>query len=310
MKIAVVGAGGFVGRCLVVRLGADGHEVAPIVRTARAMPGERLIGDIDGATDWSGALAGVEAVVHLAARVHVMDEAPAPALARYRRVNTAGTLNLARAAAAAGVRRFVFLSSIKVNGERTVAGRPFRPDDPPRPEDSYAVSKLEAEQGLLALARETAMEIVIVRPPLVYGPGVAGNFATMMDWLRRGRPLPLGRVAGNRRSLIGIDNLVDFIALCVAHPAAANRVLLVADGEDVSTRALLERLAAAMNRRARLLPVPEAVLRGLARLAGKGAAGDRLLGSLQVDIGESRRLLGWSPPVTLAEGLRRAAGEE
>lgn len=306
MKVAVVGAGGFVGRALAARLHSDGHDVLPLVRTPRGLPGERLTGEIDGGTDWSGLLGGAEAVVQLAARVHVMDESAADPLAAYRRVNVDGTVNLARQAAAQGVRRFVFLSSIKVNGERTAPGRPFRPDDPPAPEDGYGISKLEAEQGLRALSAETNMAVTIIRPPLVHGPGAGGNFAAMVRWLKRGRPLPLGSASANQRSLVGIDNLVDFIALCLLHPEAANRTLLVSDGEDVSTRKLLERLGAALGKKARLLPAPKALLRGTARLLGKGAAADRLFGSLQVDISESRRLLGWTPPVSLDEGLRRA----
>jgi nucleoside-diphosphate-sugar epimerase len=306
MKVAVVGAGGFVGRALAARLLFDGHDVLPLVRTPRGLPGETLTGEIDGNTDWSGVLGGAEAVVHLAARVHVMDENDADPLKAYRRVNVEGTLNLARQAAAQGVRRFVFLSSIKVNGERTAPGRPFRADDVPAPEDAYGISKLEAEQGLRALAAESGMAVTIIRPPLVHGPGAGGNFAAMVRWLKRGRPLPLGSASANQRSLVGIDNLVDFIALCLLHPEAANRTLLVSDGEDVSTKALLERLGAALGKKARLLPAPKALLRGTARLLGKGAAVDRLFGSLQVDISESRHLLGWTPPVSLDEGLRRA----
>jgi len=308
MKIAIVGAGGFVGRTLAARLTADGHDVVPIVRTQRGMAGERRVEDIGPDTDWSDLLGGAEAVVHLAARVHVMHDRAADPLIPYRRVNVEGTLNLARQAAASGVRRFLFLSSIKVNGEASAPGRPFRPDDPPRPEDPYGISKWEAEQGLAGIGRETAMEIVIVRPPLVHGPGVAGNFAAMMRALERGLPLPLGMAGGNRRSLVGIDNLADFIALALVHPAAAGRTWLVADGEDLSTRDLLRRLAAAMGRKAQLLPVPLPLLRLGARLAGKRAAADRLLGDLQVDIGESRHLLGWSPPLSVDEGLRRAVG--
>ncbi len=306
MKVAVVGAGGFVGRALTARLLSDGHDVLPLVRTSRGLPGERLGGELGGETDWEGLLGDAEAVVQLAARVHVMDERAADPLEAYRRVNVEGTLNLARQAAAQGVRRFVFLSSIKVNGERTEPGRPFRPDDVPAPEDAYGISKLEAEQALRALAAETGMAVTIIRPPLVHGPGAGGNFAAMVRWLKRGRPLPLGGASANLRSLVGIDNLVDFIALCLLHPEAVNRTLLVSDGEDVSTRALLERLGAALGRKARLLPAPRALLRGTARLLGKGAAADRLFSSLQVDISESRRLLGWTPPLSLDEGLRRA----
>lgn len=306
MKVAVVGAGGFIGRPLVTRLAAAGHEVLPLVRTPCGLPGERATGEIDGDTDCTGLFAGTEAVIHLAARVHIMDDRTTDPLEAYRRINVAGTLNLARAAAVAGVRRFIFLSSIKVNGERSPPARPFRPDDVPAPEDPYGQSKWEAEQAVFALVAEGNMEMVVIRPPLVHGPGARGNFAAMLGWLRRGRPLPLGRATANRRSLVGIDNLTDFITLSLAHPAAANRTFLVSDGEDVSTRGLIERLAAGLGVRARLLPFPLAALRLGSRLLGKDAAADRLLGNLQVDISESRRLLGWSPPVSLEEGIRRA----
>lgn len=307
MKVAVVGAGGFVGGPLVLRLAAAGHEVRPLVRTPRGLPDERVIGNIDGNTDCAGLFVGAETVVHLAARVHVMGDSGTDPLGAYRRINVAGTLNLAREAAAAGVRRFIFLSSIKVNGERTGPGRPFRPEDVPAPEDPYGQSKWEAEQALHALAAEGDMEVVVIRPPLVYGSGARGNFGAMLGWLRHGRPLPLGRATANRRSLLGIDNLTDFVALSLTHPAAANRTFLVSDGEDVSTRGLIECLAAGLGVRARLLPFPLALLRVGLGLLGKGAVAERLLGNLQVDIGESRRLLGWAPPVSLAEGLRRAA---
>jgi UDP-glucose 4-epimerase len=249
------------------------------------------VGGIDGNTDWQDVLTGCEVVVHLAARVHVMQEATANPLEEFRRVNVQGTLNLARQAAAAGVRRFVFVSSIKV----------------------YGVSKMEAEQGLREIARQTGMEVVIIRPPLVYGPGVKANFAAMMRWLRRGVPLPLGAIH-NQRSLVALDNLVDLLVTCLTHPAAANQTFLVSDGEDVSTTELLRRMGQALGRPARLLPVPTSWLKLAAAMVGKVQGArfmpdvvQRLCGSLQVDIEKTRRLLGWTPPVSLDEGLKKAA---
>ena len=218
-----------------------------------------------------------------------------------------GTLNLARQAAAAGVRRFVFVSSIKVNGEVTQLGRPFTADDAPAPLDAYGVSKMEAEEGLRAIASQTGMEVVIVRPALVYGPGVKANFAAMMRWLRRGVPLPLGAIH-NQRSLVALDNLVDLIVTCLTHPAAANQTFLVSDGEDVSTTELLRRMGQALSRPARLIPVPVSWLKLAAAMVVKPDVAQRLCASLQVDIEKTRRLLGWTPPLSLDEGLRRVAG--
>lgn len=311
MKILVTGGTGFVGGGLLRRLGGDGgHAVVAAVRAGGAMlpPGVETaqVADLGPDTDWSPALAGVDVVVHCAARAHVMHERASDPLAVFRRVNVQGTLRLARQAAAAGVRRLVFLSSIKVNGESTPNGKPFRADDLPAPQDAYGISKREAEDGLMALARETGMEVVIIRPPLVYGPGVKGNFAALMRLVATGMPLPLGAVRHNRRSLVALDNLVDLIITCLDHPAAANQVLLAADGEDLSTAELLERLGRAMNRRVRLLPVPVWMLESAAAILGKRDMAQRLLGSLQVDIGKTRELLGWSPPVGVDEGLKRA----
>lgn len=264
------------------------------------------VGDIDPHTDWRGALAGVDCVVHLAARVHVMHERAADPLAEFRKVNVDGSLALARQAVAAGVRRFIFVSSIKVNGEGTAPGRPFAADDALAPADAYGISKLEAERSLLALAAEAGMQMVIIRPVLVYGPGVKANFRSMMSWLSKGVPLPLGAIH-NRRSLVALDNLVDLILTCMNHLAAAGQVFLVSDGEDLSTTELLRRMGAALGRPARLLPVPAAWLDGAARLLGKGAVAQRLCGSLQVDIEKTRRLLDWTPPVTVDAALRETA---
>ena len=304
MKLVVTGASGFIGGALVRRSRAENIEVVPVIRAPASRAGERSVGDIDGDTDWSDIVRGADAVVHLAARVHEMGESSADARDAYRRTNVAGTINLARQAEAAGVRRFVFLSSIKVNGETTSPGRPFRPDDPPNPSDSYALSKWEAEEGLRALAR---MEIVVIRPPLVYGPGARGNLEALLAWLRRGRPLPLGAVTGNRRSLIGVDNLVDLILACLVHEAAPGRLFLASDGEDVSTRRLIELLAPAAGRAPRLFAVPPGLLALAARIAGRGAAADRLLGNLQVDASATFRLLDWTPPVSVEDGLAAIA---
>jgi UDP-4-keto-D-QuiNAc 4-reductase len=311
-SVLVTGASGFIGSSVCECLTAAGWRVRAALRdiareAALAAGCERTaVGEIGPQTSWGEALTGVDAVVHLAARVHVMHDTAGDPLTAYRLVNTAGTMNLARQAAAAGVRRFVYLSSIKVNGEATVPGRPFTEEDIPAPVDPYGVSKHEAEQGLLGLARETGLEVVIIRPPLVYGPGVKANFYSMMRWLHRGLPLPLGAI-DNRRSLVALDNLVNLIVTCIDHPAAANQVFLAGDGEDLSTTGLLQRLAAAMGKPARLLPVPPFVLETGAALLGKRGLAQRLCGSLQVDIDKARRLLGWTPPISVDEALHRTA---
>jgi len=236
-----------------------------------------------------------------------MNEDAGDPLAEFRRVNVDGTLRLARQAAEAGVRRFVFVSSIKVNGEHSQPGHPFTADEIPAPGDPYGVSKCEAEAGLRALSQETGMEVVIIRPPLVYGPGVKANFLAMMRWLQRGVPLPLGGVTANRRSLVFLDNLVDLIVTCIDHPAAANQTFLVSDDEDLSTAALLRRMAAALGRPARLVPVPAGLIVFGAKLIGRPGIAQRLCGSLQVDIGKTKAFLGWAPPISVDEGLRRTA---
>jgi nucleoside-diphosphate-sugar epimerase len=304
--ILVTGATGFVGKALCAELAARGLPARPVSR--HPAPGCFTIGTIAENTDWIEALQGVDRIVHLAARVHVMNDQAADPLAEFRRANVAATLRLARQAAAAGVKRFVFVSSVKVNGEETAEGRPFTADDVPAPQDPYGVSKMEAEQALLRLARDSGMEVAIVRPPLVYGPGVGANFRSMLRWVRRGVPLPLGAVR-NRRTLVALDNLVDLIILCLDHPGAANQVLLAGDGEDLSTPELLQRVAQALGTRARLLPVPPVLLRTAAAVVGKGAVARRLCGSLQLDIAKTRRLLGWTPRIGVDEALRKTARE-
>ena len=309
--ILVTGATGFVGSALVMRLAADPDckgVVAAVRRKADLRPeGVRQVqvGDLLPTTDWGMALQGIDAVVHCAARVHVMRDDATDPLQAYREVNVNGTLNLARQAAQAGVVRFVFVSSIKVNGEATQPGRPFTADDVPAPLDPYGVSKLEAEQGLRDIEAQTGMEVVIVRPPLVYGPGVKANFESMMRWVALGIPLPLGTI-NNSRSMVALGNLVDLLVTCLKHPASAGHTFLVSDGQDVSTTELLRRTANAMGKKALLLPVPASVLELGASLLGKRAVAQRLCGSLQVDIEKTRRLLGWSPPLTLDQGLKKA----
>ncbi|KII27674.1 NAD-dependent dehydratase [Pseudomonas fluorescens] len=303
----VTGGSGFVGRALINRLALipGSTVIAPVRNVATNFPdGVRSIPftNLDAVFNWSDALRGVDVVVHSAARVHVMDDVSAAPLTAFRKVNVDGTLNLARQAAAAGVRRLIYISSIKVNGEGATGGEAYTADDTPSPVDSYGISKLEAELALQALAVSTGMEVVIIRPVLVYGPDVKANFLSMMRWLYRGVPLPFGAVH-NRRSLVAIDNLVDFIVTCSDHPAAANQVFLVSDGEDVSTTQLLRKLAHALGKPARLLPIPAGLMSGAASLLGQQDLADRILGSLQVDISKNRQLLGWEPPVSLDKAL-------
>jgi nucleoside-diphosphate-sugar epimerase len=310
MKVLVTGANGFVGRAVSRHLIAmSGVHAVGCVRRSDAFTDTGAsvvaVGDLSAQTDWSVALAGVEAVIHAAARVHVMDDTATDPLTEFRRVNVQGTLHLARQAATAGVQRFVFISSIKVNGEATKLGMPFSADDLPAPLDPYGVSKMEAEHGLREIAAQTGMEVVIIRPPLVYGPGVKANFAALMRAVQRGWPLPLGAVH-NRRSLVALSNLVDFIVTCLSHPQAANQTFLVSDGHDLSTTELVRGLARAARVPARLLPVPVWALQAGAALLGKSDAVQRLCGNLQVDIAKARSLLGWVPPVSVGEGLRRA----
>lgn len=308
--VLVTGANGFVGRAVVARLATDSRFVVRVTtrrRTSDLPQGVFQVHgmDLEERADFREALQGAACVVHAAARVHVNSDSAQSDIAQLRRTNVEGTQRLAEQAANMGVRRVVFVSSVKVNGEWTHPGMPFRPFDTPAPEDAYAVSKTEAEERLFALGREMAMQIVVVRPPLVYGPGVRGNFARMLHWAAQGVPLPLGAVH-NRRSLVGLDNLVDLLVSCVDHPAAANQVFLAGDGEDLSTAELLRRVAVAMGKPPRLLPVSPGLLRAAARAIGRDEMARRLLDSLQVDISHTRKTLGWEPPVSVDEGLRRA----
>lgn len=306
-KIFLTGASGFVGSQLFSELKCGTNfQVMGVCRRSLegdVSAGPQAVGDLSRA-DLSVLLSGVDVLIHAAARAHIMKDEVVDPLAEYRRVNVEGTLNLARQAMAAGVKRFVFISSIKVNGEATVKGVAFRADDKSAPEDAYGQSKLEAEQGLIKLAAENGLEVVIIRPPLVYGPGVKGNFASMIKLVEKGFLLPLGAIH-NKRSLVGIDNLVDLIIRCIDHPAAANQVFLAGDGEDLSTTELLRGVGKAMGKPARLIPVPAGMLQLGASLLGKKAMAQRLLGSLQVDICKTCELLDWKPPYTVEEGLRR-----
>jgi nucleoside-diphosphate-sugar epimerase len=305
--ILLTGASGFVGRALFARLRNNGGTVRAAVRAyaadARISDQAIAVGDIGPDTDWSKALSGCDAVVHLAARVHVMQ--PGASAADYFRVNVEGSEQLARSAAAAGVRRFVFLSSVKVNGEAT-EGRPFSESDPPAPVDDYAVSKMRAEACLRRIAAETGMEVVALRPPLVYGPGVRANFLSLLRVVEAGLPLPLASVA-NLRSLIYVGNLVSAIETCIHHPAAAGNTYFVTDDDDVSTPELIRRIAAALGRSPRLFPLPVSLLEGAAALFGRRAQVQRLTASLQMDVSRIKSELRWTPPVTMQQGLMETA---
>ncbi len=305
--LLVTGATGFIGRAVCAEVLGRGMWVRGSTRSeCKLINGvENLaVGGLEGRIDWRDALNDCQAVVHLAARAHVMKEAAVDPLNEFRHINVQGTLNLARQAAEAGVRRFVFISSIGVNGAETFQ-RPFNAEDEVAPHSPYAVSKYEAEMGLLSVAVETGLEVVIIRPPLVYGPNAPGNFGVLIHWLRRGVPLPLGSIY-NQRSLVALDNLVDFIITCITHPQAVNQIFLVSDGQDLSTTELVRGMAQADGVSARLLPVPVWALQAGASLLGKGDAVQSLCGNLQVDISKARSLLGWVPPMSVEEGLRRA----
>lgn len=307
MNVLLTGATGFVGQNLLKRLqqARDFQLTCAVRRQSSEHNGrEVIVGNLSATTKWHEALQDQQVVIHTAARAHVMIDEVSDPLTEYRKVNVDGTLNLARQAATAGVKRFIFISSIKVNGEQTETGQPFSSHDTPSPEDFYGVSKCEAEQGLRELASETGMEVVIIRPPLVYGPGVKGNFANMIKLVDKGLPLPLGAIH-NKRSLVALGNLVDLISTCIDHPNAANETFLVSDGEDLSTTQLLQGVAEAMGKPSRLIPVPSGLLQFGAILLGKKAVAQRLLGSLQVDISHTQERLNWTPPLTVKQGLRR-----
>ena len=320
--ILVTGASGFIGTELCESLRYSGYLVRSVVRNIykaelncdtehaanfRVNHDVISVGEISSETDWHTALCGVSHVVHLAARVHIMNEVSPDRIMEFRRVNVDATANLAKQAALAGVRRFIYLSSIKVNGEFTKAGYPFTADDVPDPLDPYSVSKYEAEILLRQIARETSMEVVILRPPLVYGPRVGANFESMMRWLKRGIPMPLGAIRQNQRSMVALGNLVDLIMVCLNHPAAANQIFLASDGDDLSTVALLQRMANALGVKARLFNVSPILLKFGAKLLGKESVYLRLCESLQIDMTKTRQLLNWNPPLSVDIGLQLAA---
>lgn len=305
--VLVTGANGFVGHTLCKELSMRHFSVLSTVRSKMAnVPYSTVLIDAIGPeSNWFTALKEVRVVIHLAARVHVMHDTAIDPLEDFRKINVKGTLNLARQAAIAGVQRFVFISSVKVNGEQTKPGHAFTEADNPAPQDSYGISKMEAEQGLRKIAQETGMEVVIIRPPLVYGPGVKANFAALIQTVQKGWPLPLGAIH-NQRSLIGLDNLVDFILTCTTHPLAANETFLISDDHDISTTELVQGLAKAAGKKSWLIPVPSWLLLLSGRLLGQRAAIHRLCGNLQVDISKAKQLLGWAPPISIEEGLRRS----
>ncbi len=312
-SILITGVTGFIGgaiaRRLVARQDICVRGVSRNLVTGAPLVIDSLAVDLIEDNDFSELLSGIDVVIHTAGRAHVMSDSSDDPLAEYRRANVASTIKLARQAASAGVRRFVFISSVKVNGETTLLGHPFSAEQMPAPKDAYAVSKYEAEIELFNLADETGLEVVVVRTPLVYGPGVKGNFATMVRWVRKGIPIPLGAVH-NRRSMVALENLVDFTVLCAdcgRSPCAASQVFLVSDGEDVSTTDLLCRVALAYGVKPRLIPVPVSWIKGVASFLGKAELTDRLLGSLVVDSSKTRELLGWVPVVSMDEQLKMMA---
>ena len=313
LNILLTGSTGFVGRALLDQLNLNETVAVKAVvrRKTDDLPSGCTSVQINGLlcdTNWSEALSSIDVVIHTAARVHLINDISSDPLAEFREINTLATLNLARQAALAGVRRFIFISSIKVNGEGTPLNQPYTANDMPAPVDLYGVSKCEAEDGLRKLTLDTGMEVVIIRPPLVYGPGVKANFLSMMHWLDMGVPLPLGAI-NNKRSLVALDNLVDLIVTCIDHPAATNQTFLVSDGEDLSTTELLCHMSAALGKPARLLPMPAWMLKSGAALLGKRDIAQRLLGSLQVDISKTREILNWKPPVSVDEALKKTADD-
>lgn len=313
MKILLTGAGGFIGKAVLLEGLSRRISILPVFKhndSVNVYENAPFIANLNDEVDWTVPLRGVDVVIHLAGLTHVFDNSIQDSLEHFRRINVKATLDLAHQAAEAGVRRFIFLSSIKVNGESTEFGRTFSEDDIPSPSGTYGVSKAEAEAGLMKLADDTPMEVCIIRPPLVYGVGAKGNFSMMFRWIARGLPLPFGRVTENRRSFIALDNLVDFIFTCVSHPKAANQLFLISDGQDVSTAELLRKIQNSMGRRSCLIGIPVYLLEITAKLFGKQEVAQRLLGSLQVDIRKACILLGWKPPITLDAGLGKMIKRE
>ena len=302
-EILVTGANGFIGKKLIQTLSAYGHIVRRCSRNL-SEDSDVAVGEIGPDTDWSTAVEGISTVIHLAGRAHILDDILKDPLKEFRKVNVEGTLMLARHSASAGVKRLVYISSIGVNGIQS--SRPFLASDIPNPSGPYAISKYEAEQGLCQIAESTDMEVVIIRPPLVYGYDAPGNFGYLMRVINRGIPLPLGTIY-NKRSFIALDNLVDFIITCARHPAAANEIFTISDDEDLSTTELLIRIASALNKRTWLFPVNQKLLEFGLQFIGKKKLAQSLLGSLEVDISKAKKILNWTPPVSVDEGLRKTA---
>lgn len=310
-RLLLTGATGFVGSAIQKRIVADGsYDLTIAVRNVNEQSDAVRIVKVDDlttSTDWSDALKSVDVVVHTAARVHVMDEKSADPLTEFRKVNVEGTLNLARQAVKAGVKRFIFISSIKVNGEGTELGHPYTANSEPNPNDPYGISKYEAEQGLLELAETTPLEVVIIRPTLVYGENVKGNFHSLMKWTYKGIPLPIGGITQNLRSLVSVDNLTDFIITCIDHPNAKNEVFLVSDDDDISTAGLLDEIAKGLGVKNKAVNVPPKLINTAAGAVGKPGIAQRLSGSLQVDISKAKDLLGWKPKHAASESIQKTA---
>ncbi|WP_347135491.1 UDP-glucose 4-epimerase family protein [Vibrio cholerae] len=305
--ILITGSNGFLGSHIVERI-----KEQPLILLDRGTVNKHPMYpffqcEINSYHDYMKALQGCQTIIHCAARVHIMDDNDAEPLTLYREVNTAGTVNLAKQAIDSGVKRFIFISSIKVNGEGTLVGCPFKTEDNHAPEDDYGLSKSEAEKQLVALAKDSGMEVVIIRPTIVYGPGVKANFASLMNLASKGIPLPFGSITQNKRSLVSINNLVDLIVTCIDHPKAANQVFLVSDDHDVSTAEMVRELAIALDKPTWQLPVPIWSYKLFGKLFGKSDIVDRLTGSLQVDISHTKETLGWKPPQTLQEGFKQTA---
>lgn len=312
MTILVTGLSGFVGNALVKRLIKDQFSVSAVIRytsNKKFDPYVNLvyIDRLTSSLDWSSAFRGVSTLVHLAARAHVLNDNVKDPLSEYRYINVECSLNLARQAARAGIKRFIYISTVKVNGEFTILGRPFIAEDMPMPKDFYGISKYEAELGLRLIAEEYGMELVIIRPPLIYGPGVKANFLSMMNWLMRGLPLPFGGLTRNQRSFVFLDNIIDLIVTCITHPKAANQTFMVSDNEDMSTAVLFDRMALALGQPSRLITVPADLITFAAKIIGRPDISLRLCDSLQVDIKKTVDLLSWLPPVPTEEGLCQTA---
>ena len=304
----ITGANGFVGSALTKRLFKDGFPVIASVRKKPIYLPNIFpifeIGDLKSNNDWSLGLKNVKFVIHTAGRVHITSNQCKSTLSKFREENVEATANLALQSAKAGVKRFIFISSIKVNGDQTDNKKPFSSSDKPNPSDIYGVSKYEAEEKLIAIGHDTGMEVVIIRPTLIYGPNVKGNFLTMIDWLRKGWPLPFGSIK-NLRSFIALDNLIDFIFTCLHHPAAAGEIFLVSDDDDISTPDLLSQIALSIGSKSKIFPLPLSVLKSGAWLFGKYSLAEKLCSYLQVDISNTKILLNWTPPLTMKQGLNQ-----